>query len=560
MKPVIGISAHFKEQNHMLNTAYVEAIYRAGAYPVIIPVINDEEMIEQYLDELDGLLLSGGGDMDASFWGEEKHPQADTPNKERDAYDLLLTKHAALRQLPILGICRGMQVINVAFGGDIYQDIYAQIGKENVIGHSQKMPMTNRHHDVNINKQSKLYQIMQVERSKVNSLHHQVVRRIPFGFTVVAESTQDHLCEAIEHPHYPIIGVQWHPEHLALNRPEHAALFNWLITEAAIMRQAKHIHTLNITIDSHCDTPMVWYTDINLNQRQKNTQVDFRRMKDGHIDVSCMVAYLPQEDCDPISYEKAFNDANQIFDNLKQQISNHSDYVAQITRPCEMVAAKNQGKSGILFGIENGFALAHKIKNITHFYQKGVRYITLCHNGDNDLCDSAKSIHTHGGLSEFGKEVIQEMNRLGMLIDIAHASSDTISQAIDYSDQPIISSHSCARTLCDHPRNISDELLRKLAVNGGLCQLCLYSGFLKEEGQASLQDAITHIKHMVNVMGEDHVGIGSDFDGGGGVNGCNSTNELINITKELIKIGYKPERIQKIMGGNFRRIFQQVTK
>ena len=181
----------------------------------------------------------------------------------------------------------------------------------------------------------------------------------------------------------------------------------------------------------------------------------------------------------------------------------------------------------------------------------GVRYITLCHNGDNDLCDSARGKGTHGGLSDFGREVIREMNRLGMMVDVSHAADSTIEQAIEYSTQPIIATHTSAKALCEHPRNMSDELIVKLAQSGGRIHVCLYDYFLKKDGRADINTICNHIDHMVKLVGSEHVGIGSDFDGGGGVIGCNDSSELINITMELIRRGYSDTDIMNIMGVGF---------
>ena len=184
--------------------------------------------------------------------------------------------------------------------------------------------------------------------------------------------------------------------------------------------------------------------------------------------------------------------------------------------------------------------------------------MTLCHNGDNDLCDSARGNGEHGGISPLGEQVIHEMNRTGMMVDLSHASEKSFYDALEISRTPIVCSHSSSRALCNHPRNLTDEQMKALASKGGVAQVTLYNGFLKEEGMATIQDAITHLNHMVDVMGIEHVGIGTDFDGDGGIIGCASASELINFTRHLLKERYSEEDIRRIWGGNFLRVMEEV--
>ena len=186
--------------------------------------------------------------------------------------------------------------------------------------------------------------------------------------------------------------------------------------------------------------------------------------------------------------------------------------------------------------------------------------MTLCHNGDNDICDSAKGNGEHGGVSAFGADVIREMNRVGMMVDLSHASEKSFYDALEISATPIVCSHSSARALCDHPRNLTDEQMRTLAQKGGVMQVTLYNGFLRTDGKATIIDAIDHLNHAVNVMGIEHVGIGTDFDGDGGVPGCASAAELINFTRHLLSQRYSEVDIQRIWGGNFLRVMEQVQK
>lgn len=202
------------------------------------------------------------------------------------------------------------------------------------------------------------------------------------------------------------------------------------------------------------------------------------------------------------------------------------------------------------------------LKNIKKYKQMGVNYITLCHSYDNDICHS--STHTEDatqGLTQFGREVVKEMNRLGIMIDISHASEGTFWDVIKYSTQPIIASHSSSKALCDHDRNLTDEQLRALAKNGGVAQLCLLDAYInKKTKAASICDAVEHLDHMIKVAGIDHVGIGTDFDGGGGLQGCKGDNDLINLTIKMIEKGYTEEDLRKIWGGNLLRVMKQVQE
>jgi microsomal dipeptidase-like Zn-dependent dipeptidase len=213
-----------------------------------------------------------------------------------------------------------------------------------------------------------------------------------------------------------------------------------------------------------------------------------------------------------------------------------------------------------MMGIENGYAIGRDLSLIEYFRQRGVVYMTLCHNGDNDICDSARGSGEHGGLSQFGREVIREMNRVGMMVDLSHAAESSFWQALEESETPIVCSHSSCRALCDHPRNLTDEQMRALAERGGVMQVTLYNGFLRTDEHATIADAIRHINHAIEVMGIEHVGIGSDFDGDGGVPGVASASELINLTRLLRQEGYTSDQLRLLWGENFLRVMRQVQQ
>ena len=186
--------------------------------------------------------------------------------------------------------------------------------------------------------------------------------------------------------------------------------------------------------------------------------------------------------------------------------------------------------------------------------------MTLCHNGNNDICGSARDNAEGLGVSAFGEDVIKEMNRVGMMVDISHAGEKSFYDALEISTKPIVASHSSARALCDHPRNLTNAQLKALAAKGGVAQVTLYDGFLRKEGHATIKDAINHLNHMVNIMGIEHVGIGTDFDGDGGITGCASASELINFTRQLLLERYSEESIRLIWGGNFLRVMEEVQR
>jgi microsomal dipeptidase-like Zn-dependent dipeptidase len=336
-------------------------------------------------------------------------------------------------------------------------------------------------------------------------------------------------------------------------------LFKWLVSEARSYREAHDIHDRVLTLDTHCDTPMFFPQGIHFEQRDPRILVDLHKMTEGRQDATIMVAYLPQnsEDWKGVSGEKrAF--ADNIFDVIEQIVAANADYLALARTPQQLWDNKRAGRKSIMIGIENGLALEGDLQNVKHFAERGVVYITLCHNGDNDICDSARGNNTHGGVSAFGEQVIREMNRLGLMVDLSHAGEKSFYDALDISSTPIVCSHSSCRALCDHPRNLTDEQMRRLAQAGGVMQVTLYNGFLVREGEATILDAFAHLEHAISIMGIDHVGLGTDFDGDGGICGLRDSSELLQFTRQLLSRRYSEADIQKIWGGNFLRVMQQV--
>ena len=586
-QPIIGITANYADGDACLRDKYYQQVVDAGGTPVIIPPIAEKEAIVNTLDHLDGLLLTGGGDINPLWTGEEPSPQLHGINATRDLPELLITRLAYNRQIPILGICRGIQTLAVALDGKVTQDIAtawqqnkaavaddkkknskkdkekeAESTSQSLIKHSQDGDRDLLSHSVNILPDTMLHEIYGTDRIFVNSFHHQAVADPGQRFHVTA-TAPDGVIEAMESSEYkPILGVQWHPEWLG---EEGRKLFEWLVHQANNFHVAKKLHSRILTLDTHCDTPMFFPQGIHFEQRDPRILVDLHKMNDGRQDAVIMAAYLPQPKMGETFSSKVAVDvatpkeyADNIFDQIEDIVKNNRRYLSIARSPAELYEDKRKGRRSIMFAIENGLALNHDVANVKHFAQRGVVYITLCHNGDNDICDSAKGSETHHGVSKFGEKVIEEMNRYGIMVDLSHAAESSFYDALDISSTPIVCSHSNCKALCDVPRNLSDDQLRRLAKKGGVAHITLYGGFLRQEGEASILDAIAHLEHAISIMGIEHVGLGTDFDGDGGVRGMADASEVINFTLHLLRRKFSERDIQKIWGGNWLRVMAQV--
>ena len=543
-QPVIGITGNYEDLTSKLGEGYYKSVVAAGGVPLIIPPIADKDTIVNTLDHIDALILSGGGDINPLWAGEDPSPALGGINQERDLPELLITRLAYNRQIPMLGICRGIQTLAMALGGKVMQDI----GAKATVKHSQKADRNEPTHSVTLKKDSTLTAIYHTEALMVNSFHHQVVSDPGEKFRVTAESS-DGLIEAIESTEFKsIVGVQWHPECLKEGLP----LFQWLVAEASDYHKACQTHNRVLTLDTHCDTPMFFPQGIHFEQRDPKILVDLHKMTEGHQDATIMVAYLPQPTENPTAY------ADHIFDKIEEIVNQNKAYISIARTPNDLWMNKHQGRKSIMLGIENGIALDGKLENLQHFKERGIVYMTLCHNGDNDICDSARGNNTWSGVSPFGEQVIHEMNRLGIMVDMSHAGEKSFYDALDISEQPIVCSHSSSRALCDHPRNLTDDQMRALAAKGGVAQTTIYNGFLRKDGEATILDVMAHLDHAIEVMGIDHVGLGTDFDGDGGVRGLASSSELLNFTRQLLARRYSEADIQKIWGGNFLRVMSLV--
>ena len=554
-RPLIGITTNHEGIDATLREVYYKQIVRAGGTPVLIPPVADNDVLLTTLDTLDAIVLSGGGDFNPLWAGEEPVPQLHNINNERDLPELLLTRYAFDRQLPMLGICRGIQTLAMALGGHVEQDI-----KPTLIKHSQTSHQSTQTHSVNITPGTMLSDIFGGEATiYVNSFHHQAVDN-PGNHMRTAALAPDGTIEAIESSEQkPIIGVQWHPEWLA---EDGLPLFSWLVSEAAIHHQMRLFHSRNITLDSHCDTPMFFPEGIHFDQRDPRILYDLHKMQEGGPDAVTMVAYLPQPkpgetfaQIAPLGAKTPREYADLIFDKIEDTILSDSQYIAHARSEADILRNKRRGLRSLLTGIENGLAIEDDIKNVEHFANRGITYITLCHNGDNQICDSARhTLNTHGGVSQFGEQVIAEMNRLGLMVDLSHAGEKSFYDALHISRTPIVCSHSNSRALCDVPRNITDDQMRALAAAGGVCQITLYNGFLRTDGKSTVTDVIRHLEHAIDLMGIEHVGLGTDFDGDGGIPGLADASELVNFTKALLRRRYSETDMALIWGGNWLRV------
>ena len=558
--PLIGITGNFGEKGCELAEGYYLSVVKAGGTPVAIPPHNDKEALVTLLETLDGILFSGGGDINPLLLGEEPLPQLHSVCPKRDEAELFLAREAFHRQIPMLGICRGIQVMAAALDGKVFQDIYVQ-GEGAKIKHSQDMPRHNVSHTVNIEEGSMLQSIFGNKQTlPVNSFHHQAVSD-PGPHLKVSALSPDGIIEAVESSeHKALLGIQWHPECFILNHDESMmSVFRWLVSEARTFAQAKHIHDTSIILDSHCDTPMFFTENSKENitmfgTRSDKVLVNLPKMTEGRLDASIMVAYLPQGERNEEAYKAATAKANRLLTQIDEIVQANSDRVGFAESSSDILRLKAQGKKAILRGIENGYAIGKDIGLLEQFKHRGIVYMTLCHNGDNDICDSARGNEEHGGLSDFGREVVQQMNRLGILVDLSHASEKSFYDALELSKVPIVCSHSSARALCDHPRNLTDDQMRALAKADGVAQTTVYQGFLRTDGQATIIDAVEHLCHAAKIMGVEHVGLGTDFDGDGGVPGLADASEIINFTRHLLRRQFSEQDIRLIMGGNFLRL------
>ena len=371
----------------------------------------------------------------------------------------------------------------------------------------------------------------------------------------------------------------------------------------------RKVHHKAYVIDTHTDTPMKLVEGgFNPAERHEapDSRVDFPRLREGDVDAIFFALFTGQRERTPVNYDKAYESARNILDSTLVAVSRNKQIVAMAVSAKDIIKSSRNNQTAICLGMENGFPLAKDISRINEFYRLGVRYITLCHSANNDICDSSSDPKgsENNGLSAFGRDVVAEMNRLGMIVDVSHISDKSFYDILAVSKAPVMASHSSVRSLCDQPRNLSDDMIKALAKNGGVIQICILGGYILPEDTTSenylkrkelrlkynnyqykndeerkaawntrdsinkyyppvlptIAQAVDHIDYVVKLVGIDYVGIGSDFDGGGGLADCASVADYPKITAELLNRGYSEKDIAKIWGGNFLRVFRAVEK
>jgi membrane dipeptidase len=322
-----------------------------------------------------------------------------------------------------------------------------------------------------------------------------------------------------------------------------------------------------LTLDTHID---IRWPDPPDATTETDRRVDFPKMLRGGLNAAVFIAYTPQGKRDDESLAAAAARAEAMLRHIRTRADGQARRFC--TTADELEAAHAAGALCVLSAVENGNAMARDLSRLKLWRDLGAIYLTLTHDGHNDLADAARpkpdlgdAPVEHGGLSPLGRDAIREMNRVGLLVDVSHSAKSTMMQAAELSRAPIAATHSCCRALCDHPRNLDDEQLDLLRATGGLVQITALDAFLRAappggRSPATVKDMVDHVDHAVNRIGIDHVGLSSDFDGGGGIPGWKDASETANLTAELAARGYGAREIDLLWSGNFRRLLRQVAR
>ena len=336
-----------------------------------------------------------------------------------------------------------------------------------------------------------------------------------------------------------------------------------LCGKAATYKKAKLLMDSILTIDAHGDLPCNYEDGYELGVRQRN-QVSLQKMEEGHLSSRVLISYLGQKGLDEESSAKAFAYCDGLIDEILADIEKNKAWCGLARTQEDAIRLKAQGKKAFFLGIENGYGIGNDIKNVEHYARRGVVYMTLSHMYDNAICHSSThSADTTLGLTLFGREVVKEMNRCGILVDVSHTSSGTFWDCIELSSAPIICSHSGASAIFKHDRNLTDHQLRALAAKDGLVMVYIVPDYMNtQKADATIDDFMEHLLHCIKVAGIDHVGISCDFDGGGGGWGLNGDNDVINITVRLLEGGFSDQDITKLWSSNFFRVLKaaQITR
>lgn len=376
------------------------------------------------------------------------------------------------------------------------------------------------------------------------------------------------------------------------------------MTADGISDRARQLHFSSVVVDAHADTPQRFLFDqFDLGHRDAEGCVDIPRLREGGVGAIFFALWVPVDVTGAAATARAFD----LLDAVAQQVEKHVDDLALATSAEDVRAARIKNKIAILLGVEGGHAIHNDLSVLREFAARGVRYMTLTHNAATDWADSSTALPRHHGLTQFGREVILEMNRLGMLVDVSHASDETFRDVMETSRAPAIASHSCCRALCNAPRNLGDNLIRELADRGGVFHITFHDSFLSQDyadankalpaenalseeaarqkfggnearkliagqswsdeliragklPQVAWEKIIEHIHHAVHVAGADHVGLGSDFDGAFMPEGLRDASQFPKLTEGLIGLGYSESEIAGILGGNTLRVLDEAGK
>lgn len=384
------------------------------------------------------------------------------------------------------------------------------------------------------------------------------------------------------------------------------------LADPAMEAEARRIHERVITLDTHVDIPLDYATHAMDPGGFTTAQVDLPKMRAGGLDAAFFIVYIPQGPVSPEGFAEARRIANKRIEAIHRMVSAYPGEIGLAVTAADAARIVRSGRKAAYIGMENAFPLGATTNDVAAWKAAGVRYVGITHFGHNQFGDSSNPNETlgddeerHGGLSALGRELVGALNRAGIMVDVSHAGKKTMMQAAELSSAPIIASHSGVKALADSPRNLDDEQLRALAANGGVVQIVALDAYVKPlteeqtalqaeirkemnletsaaraaataetmaayqtrmadiweiEPRASVSDFVDHIDHAVKVAGIDHVGVSSDFDGGGGIVGWEDASRTLNVTRELVRRGYTEREIEKIWSGNLLRVLEEVEK
>ena len=390
---------------------------------------------------------------------------------------------------------------------------------------------------------------------------------------------------------------------------------NVALDDKSLEARAWAVHAKVLTVDTHCDTAMMMTRSTwDVGERHEPGKpgsglIDLPRMKEGGLDALFFGCFVGQGPLTPDGYAKAKERALGMLDAVDKMCQKHPDLVGPARTPADAYRLKAEGKRAAFIGMENGYPVGKDLALLDLYAKRGIRYLTLVHSSDNDICDSStdrqRKPGQERGLTDFGREVVAACNRLGVMVDVSHMSDKSFYDVLKSSKAPMFASHSCCRALCDNPRNMTDDMIRALAKSGGVLQMCFLSAYLKApvanpdrekalkeleakygprravtgiadaelrakaqqeyqavaqkypDERAGVKDVVDHLDHIIKIVGDDYAGIGTDFDGGGGVTDCSDVSQMFHVTMEMLRRGYSEKTIRKIWGGNVMRVLQK---